>query len=261
MNGKAYESHNESAAAKLLFLCDHASSAVPDELGTLGLDDSDFARHIASDLGAGALTRDLSARFEAPAIIGRWSRLVVDLNRGADDPTVVAKLSDGRIVPGNATLDRAGVEDRIARYHALYHETVAAKITEALARGLVPIIVSMHSFTPVWRGVQRPWHIGVLWDRDGRLALPMMERLRREKDLVVGDNEPYTGALENDCLYRHGTMNGLPHVLIEVRQDLIADPAGAPSRAGIEHWGARIARCLGDALQAMGPPTILVSKT
>lgn len=254
MNGDAYETHNLSASAKLLFLCDHAANAVPPELGTLGLEPADFARHIASDIGAGALTRDLADRFAAPAVIGRWSRLVVDLNRGADDPTVVAKLSDGRIIPGNAPLDEDGVGLRIARYHAPYHETIAAKISGALENGIVPVIVSMHSFTPVWRGSPRVWHIGVLWDRDRRLAHPLMERLRREKDLVIGDNEPYTGALENDCLYRHGTMNGLPHVLIEVRQDLIGDAAG------VKQWGARIEAALRDAMQAMGPPAIVFSR-
>jgi predicted N-formylglutamate amidohydrolase len=251
MIGEAYESHNDHASAKVLFLCDHGSNAVPQELGTLGLDASDFARHIAYDIGAAALTRELSERFAAPAIIGRWSRLVVDLNRGADDPTVVAKLSDGRIVPANAALSGAEVEERIARYHAPYHAAVAGRIANARADGIVPVLVSIHSFTPVWRGLQRPWHIGVLWDRDGRLAQPLLARLRRESGLVVGDNEPYTGALENDCLYRHGTMNGLPHVLIEVRQDLIADTAG------IAHWAGRIETVLRDAMQAMGPPTIL----
>ena len=254
MIGEAYESHNFQAPAKLLFLCDHGSNEVPPELGTLGLQPQDFAAHIAFDIGAAALTRELARAFEAPAVIGRWSRLVVDLNRGADDPTVVAKLSDGRIVPANATLNRAGIEERIARYHAPYHGRIAEKIAAALAAGIVPVIVSMHSFTPVWRGKPRPWHIGVLWDRDGRLALPLMERFREEHDLVVGDNEPYTGALENDCLYRHGTMNGLPHVLIEVRQDLIADPKG------IVYWAGRIERCLRDAMQAMGPASILSSR-
>jgi len=114
----------------------------------------------------------------------------------------------------------------------------------------VPVLVSVHSFTPQWRGHQRPWHVGVLWDRDGRLALPLLERLRREPDMTTGDNEPYSGELENDTLYRHGTMNGLPHVLIEVRQDLIAD------KEGVAHWAARLHRALGDALQTMGPPDI-----
>jgi len=114
--------------------------------------------------------------------------------------------------------------------------------------------VSMHSFTPIWRGTPRPWHIGVLWDRDGRLAKPLMDRLVREGDIVVGDNEPYSGELENDCLYRHGTMNGLPHVLIEVRQDLISDDAG------IAHWAARLEPILRDAIETMGPAEIAFTR-
>jgi len=253
-----YELRNEGAAPSLLFLCDHASNAVPPELGTLGLTQGDFASHIAYDIGAASLTRALSDRFQAPAILARWSRLVVDLNRGADDPTVVIKLSDGRIVPGNRAADRNGIAARIAEYHAPYHQAIAARIETAKVQGgaqpIAPVLVSMHSFTPIWRGKPRPWHIGILWDKDGRLARPLMARLKREPGLVVGDNEPYSGELENDCLYRHGTMNGLAHVLIEVRQDLISD------EAGIAHWAARLETWLRDALAAMGLPSIEFSR-
>jgi predicted N-formylglutamate amidohydrolase len=236
--------------ATLLFLCDHASREVPGELDGLGLPAEAFGRHIASDIGAAGLTRKLAARFASPAILARWSRLVVDLNRGADDPTVVMKLSDGRIVPGNRQLDRDGVRERIRRYHAPYHAAIAEHVRGALQRGRVPVLISMHSFTPVWRGFRRAWHIGVLWDRDDRLARPLLQRLAREKDWVVGDNEPYSGELENDCLFQHGTMNGLPHVLIEVRQDLIADAAG------VEGVAARLQPILRDALDDMGAPAI-----
>ena len=123
-----FELRNGGAAGTIIFLCDHAANDVPHELGTLGLPPSDFASHIAYDIGAAGLTRGLADRFEAPAILGRWSRLVIDLNRGADDPTVVMKLSDGRIVPGNRAADRTGVAERIARYHAPYHEAIAARI-------------------------------------------------------------------------------------------------------------------------------------
>jgi predicted N-formylglutamate amidohydrolase len=249
-----YEVRNGGAVPTLLFLCDHASNAVPQELGTLGLSPSDFAAHIAYDIGAASLTRTLADRFEAPAILARWSRLVIDLNRGGDDPTVVMKLSDGRIVPGNRAADRNAVAARIARYHAPYHQVIAASIAAARAQGIAPVLISMHSFTPIWRGRPRPWHIGILWDKDGRLAKPLMTRLKREPDIVVGDNEPYSGELENDCLYRHGTMNGLPHVLIEVRQDLIAD------EAGIVRWAARLENVLRDAIAAMGPPYIEFSR-
>jgi predicted N-formylglutamate amidohydrolase len=250
MNESAYRAYNEQRPARLLFLCDHASNAVPAELNLLGLSEADFARHIAYDIGAAELTRRLADLWDAPALLARWSRLVVDLNRGADDPTVVMKLSDGRVVPGNRDLDRNGVEARIRRFHAPYHAAIAALIRDAAATGIVPILVSVHSFTPLWRGEKRPWHTGVLWDKDGRLALPLLERLRREGDIQVGDNEPYSGELENDTLYRHGTMNGLPHVLIEVRQDLIAD------EAGVERWAQRLKRVLADAIETMGTPQI-----
>ena len=251
---RPYEIHNGDATGTLLFLCDHASNAVPAELKALGLADADFASHIASDIGAAQLTRALADGFAAPAVLARWSRLLVDLNRGADDPTVVMKLSDGRIIPGNRALDRRAVGERVLRYHAPYHEAIAARIGASLARGAVPVLVSMHSFTPVWRGSLRPWHIGILWDKDGRLAKPLMTRLQADGDIVVGDNEPYSGELENDCLYRHGTMNGIPHVLIEVRQDLIAD------EAGIARWAARLERALREALEAMGAPHIMFTR-
>jgi len=246
-----YEIRNNGAAHGLLFLCDHAANAVPAELGSLGLSSSDFQTHIAYDIGAASLTRALADRFGAPAILARWSRLLVDLNRGADDPTVVMKLSDGRVIPGNRMLDEAGVGMRVARFHAPYHDRIAAEIANARENSIVPVHVSMHSFTPVWRGKARPWHVGILWDRDSRLAKPLMARLAREGDIIVGDNEPYSGALENDCLYRHGTMNGLPHVLIEVRQALIADPPG------ILRWATRLDQALHDAIEAMGTPGIL----
>jgi predicted N-formylglutamate amidohydrolase len=246
----AFEMCNGGATAGLLFLCDHASNTVQAELGDLGLSPESFASHIAYDIGAADVTRRLAASFAAPAVLARWSRLVVDLNRGADDPTVVMKLSDGRIVTGNRDADAA---ERVARYHAPYHRAVAAKLDEAIAQGLWPVIVSMHSFTPIWRGQKRPWHIGILWDKDPRLAHALMERLAREADIVVGDNEPYSGALENDTLYRHGTMRGLPHVLIEMRQDLVA------SEEGRAFWAKRLAGVLRDALHAMGPSKLFSS--
>ena len=142
--------------AWIIFLCDHASRAVPEELGTLGLPEKTLAGHISSDLGAGALTRAVAKRLDAPAVLSRFSRLVVDLNRGADDPTVVAQLSDGHIVPGNHDLTRVQIAERIARYHAPYHAAIESRIAAARAQGIVPVLVSIHSFTPVWRGDARP---------------------------------------------------------------------------------------------------------
>jgi predicted N-formylglutamate amidohydrolase len=206
-----------------ILLCDHASRLVPPEFGDLGLAPDLFATHIASDIGAAEVTRTLAAHFGAAAVLARWSRLVIDLNRGEDDPTLVMTLSDGSIIPGNVGAD---VESRIARFHRPYHRRIAQEIS----RRAEPVLVSMHSFTPAWKGRARPWEVGILWDRDGRLAVPLMARLRAA-GFTVGDNEPYSGALENDCLYRHGTMNALPHVLIEIRQDLIASGGEARSFA------------------------------
>ncbi|HUO93249.1 MAG TPA: DUF1244 domain-containing protein [Rhizomicrobium sp.] len=233
----------------LIFVCDHASNALPKAYGTLGLSRDAFDTHIAYDIGAADVTRTLAKTFGAPAILAAWSRLLIDLNRGADDPTLVMKLSDGRIVPGNRNADAKEVADRLARFHAPYHAAIADEIAHARAAGRVPVLVSMHSFTPAWKGVRRPWEVGVLWDKDGRLAYPLMAALGRA-GFVVGDNEPYSGELENDCMYVHGTMNGLPHVLIEIRQDLIA------TRGDAEAFAQRLVPILDDALAAMGPPEI-----
>jgi predicted N-formylglutamate amidohydrolase len=217
MTENAFEAIAGRDDCPLLFLCDHASNALPE--GGLGLAPGLLATHIAYDIGAAAMTRALAEAYGAPAFLGGWSRLLIDLNRGADDPTLVMKLSDGSIIPGNARAGASEVARRIARFHAPYH----AAIDTALNRmGPDAVVISMHSFTPAWKGRPRPWQVGVLYDRDMRLAAPLMARLH-EAGFVVGDNEPYSGALEGDTLYQHGTLRGLPHVLIEIRQDLIAD--------------------------------------
>jgi predicted N-formylglutamate amidohydrolase len=199
----------------VLFLCDHASNALPP--GGLGLDAGLLSTHIAHDIGAAAVTRALAKAYGAPALLGTWSRLMIDLNRGTDDPTLVMKLSDGSIIPGNAGADAAEVERRIARFHAPYHAAIDAQLDLI---GPDAVLVSMHSFTPSWKGRPRRWEVGILYDRDRRLAQPLMTRLA-DAGLTVGDNEPYSGALEGDTLWRHGTCRGLPHVLIEIRQDLV----------------------------------------
>jgi predicted N-formylglutamate amidohydrolase len=216
MTENAFEAIPGTAGSRLLLLCDHASNALPP--GGLGLDPILTATHIAHDIGAAAVTRTLAAAYGAPAFLGAWSRLLIDLNRGADDPTVVMKLSDGSIIPGNAHADAAEVARRIAAFHAPYHAAIAVALND-MARDAV--VISIHSFTPAWKGRPRPWEVGVLYDRDRRLADPLMRRLS-EAGFTVGDNEPYSGALEGDTLYQHGTLRGLPHALIEIRQDLIA---------------------------------------
>ncbi|HWY66797.1 MAG TPA: N-formylglutamate amidohydrolase, partial [Rhizomicrobium sp.] len=185
----------------------------------------------AYDIGAAAVTRALAKAYGAPAFLGGWSRLLIDLNRGADDPTIVMKLSDGSIIPGNVLGNRdaeaADAARRINTFHAPYHAAIAAALDRM---GPDAVVISMHSFTPAWKGHPRPWEVGVLYDRDTRLAAPLMARLQ-EAGFAVGDNEPYSGALEGDTLYQHGTLRGLPHVLIEIRQDLIATDDAAQAFA------------------------------
>lgn len=203
--------------APLLFLCDHASKAVPHEYGGLGLAPKLFETHIAYDIGAAIVTEALARAYGAAALLGGVSRLLIDLNRGPDDPTLVMKLSDGSIIPGNRGADAGEVARRLARFHAPYH----AAIREQIARiGDAAILISMHSFTPAWKGVKRPWEMGVLYGRDARLAAPLMAHLKAA-GFTVGDNEPYTGALEGDTLDTHGTKTGHANVLIEIRQDFL----------------------------------------
>ncbi|MEW5963938.1 MAG: N-formylglutamate amidohydrolase [Pseudomonadota bacterium] len=226
------------ADAGLVILCDHAENAFPLEYGTLGLPPAEIARHIAYDIGAAGIVERLARELEAPAVLSRFSRLLIDLNRGADDPTLIMRFSDGAVIPGNRHLDDTERKHRFARFYEPYHRAVTEVVDRCQCHHAMPVLLSIHSFTEVWRGEIRPWQVGVLWDSDRRLAGPMIEELLAEGDLLVGDNEPYSGKLQGDTMWRHGTMRGLPHALIEVRQDLIRDVAGQAE------WAHRLARVL-----------------
>jgi predicted N-formylglutamate amidohydrolase len=226
----------------LLILVDHASNFVPADYRRLGLREAELDRHIAYDIGAGALARVLAERFRAPAILTRFSRLVIDPNRGEDDPTLIMRLSDGAVVPGNAAVDAAERELRLDRFYRPYHAAIERQIGAMLASGAPPAILSLHSYTPVWKGTRRPWHAGILWDRDPRFARLLIDKLAAEPALHIGDNEPYLGALKNDTMYRHGTGRGLAHALLEVRNDLIETPAG------VLEWADRLQPILRDNL-------------
>lgn len=236
---------NPDGDPAVLLVCDHASNFVSPEFNGLGLPAEAFSRHIAYDIGAAPVTAELSRILNAPAVLAGFSRLLIDPNRGADDPTLVMKLSDGAIIPGNRYADAATIADRVAQYYKPYHQAIADRIAAARARSIAPAILSLHSFTPIFQSYARPWHIGILWDRDGRIALPLLESLRADSGLCVGDNQPYSGELIGDCMYQHGTQNGLPHVLIELRQDLIVDKSGA------ERWAELLAAHLRPILQAI----------
>ncbi|BCJ89821.1 N-formylglutamate amidohydrolase [Terrihabitans soli] len=227
---------------RLLILCDHASNALPKDYALLGLPEAEFERHIAYDIGAAGVVRRLAEILGANAVLSGFSRLLIDPNRGPDDPTLVMRLSDGSVIPGNARIGPEEVTKRMQAYYEPYHAAITGLIDEALDLGDVPVLVSIHSFTPSWKGVPRRWQAGLLWDKDPRLAGPLIEELKAE-GLVTGDNEPYDGALENDTMYRHGTLRGLPHALIEVRQDLISEPDGQAE------WAERLARMLTSILK------------
>ena len=214
-----------SATSGILLLCDHAENTLPPEYGSLGLPPEQLERHIAYDPGAAGITRHMARILGAPAVLTRYSRLLIDPNRGEYDPTLIMRISDGSTVPGNARITSAERQKRIKRFYRPYHEAIDRIIDTMIAAGKVPVIFSIHSFTENWRGWLRPWQAGVLWDRDPRLAIPLINALRRDPALTVGDNEPYAGSLPGDCINRHATMRGLANALIEVRQDLIRDEA------------------------------------
>ena len=233
----------------LLILCDHAENSIPEPHGTLGLKPQDLNRHIAYDLGAAGVAERLAQELGAPAVLSRFSRLLIDPNRGLDDPTLIMQISDGLIVAGNVGLTPEEIETRIARYYLPYHQVIGEAIDSAIDSGKPPVVVSVHSFTQAWKGVTRPWSVGVLWDKDPRFALPLLAALREIPGIEVGDNAPYSGQLKGDTLYRHGTTRGLAHALIEVRQDLILSPEGQAEWA--MHLAQALRKVMGDGSSAL----------
>ena len=226
-----------------VLLCDHASNAIPAALGDLGLDREVRQRHIAWDIGAAEVTRQLAAMLSAPAVLSGYSRLVADCNRAPGDPTSMRQISDGVIVPGNRDLDAGARARRAESCFWPYHRTVAGTIERVASRGIVPAVVSVHSCTPSMRGVRRPWHIGVLSGRDRRMADPMIAELSRDPELCIGDNEPYSGLDPHGyTIETHALPGGRPNVLLEIRQDLIATSDGA------RDWAGRIGRALAAVL-------------
>ena len=239
----AYEIIGENRASRWLITCDHASNHVPEDMngGDLGLSAADMRRHIAHDIGAASVTRHLAEHLNATAILSRFSRLVIDLNRGEDDPTLLMRFYDGTIIPGNRHANEVELTRRLNAYYRPYH----AAYTRLAARRDDTVIVAVHSFTPRLNGrAPRPWHISLLFADDQRLSQPLLHRLRQEPDLCVGTNEPYAGYLPGDTIDRHALQHGRPNVLLEFRHDLIADQTG--QRA----WAACLAPMLTDAMNS-----------
>ncbi|MBK1660392.1 N-formylglutamate amidohydrolase [Paracraurococcus ruber] len=230
---------NESGGSPFVLLCEHASNWIPPALAGLGLPPADLVRHIAWDIGAAGLARDLSRRLDAPLFLGGCSRLVIDLNRPPGAPTSIPVISEATAIPGNGDLPPAERARREADWFHPFHDRVAALLDQRRAAGRPAAVIGVHSFTPVFLGVARPWHAGILHARAEGFGRALVARLAAEPGLVVGDNEPYRIEPEHDYTVPvHGDARGLDAVLLEVRQDLLA------TQAGIEAWAARLAAAL-----------------
>jgi predicted N-formylglutamate amidohydrolase len=235
---------NTEGKAPVLVTCDHASRHVPKSLRNLGLDTESLKLHIGWDIGAADVSRGLARRLDAPALLAGYSRLVIDCNRDLDDPTSMPAVSDGVPVPGNRNLGPAAKAQRVEALFKPYHGAVEAALDRFAQRGVHPAVLSIHSFTPFMNGFARPWHIGILWDKDPRMAVPMLAALRREAGLVVGDNEPYSAREPAGYTVRtHAEKRGLPHLNVEIRQDLIETDAGTAE------WADRLVRVLTPILE------------
>jgi predicted N-formylglutamate amidohydrolase len=231
--------------SRWLITCDHAANTVPPFVnsGCLGLGAADMARHIAYDVGAAGVARELAAQLDAPVILSNFSRLVIDPNRGEDDPTLLMKLYDGTIIPGNRHAGHDELTLRLNRCYRPYHTALA----ELAARRPDTVLVSVHSFTRQLQGrPPRPWHVGVLYAADERLSRPLIARLREEQDLCVGENEPYGGHLPGDAIARHAIAYQRPNVLLELRNDLIEQHDDQIA------WARRLAPILNDAADRAG---------
>lgn len=228
-----------AADARALIICDHASRHIPPALGNLGVEETLLYRHIAWDIGAADVARRLAQLLNVPAVLCGTSRLVIDCNRRPGDQSSIPEVSDGIAIPGNCGLDDAARQQRVDRYFRPYHDEIRRHLDAFATRGQVPAIISVHSFTPIMEGFERPWHVGLLWDKDDRMARQAIRELRRDATLDVGENEPYTGwDPRSYALYEYGEDVGNPMCVFEIRQDLIDTHHAA------EAWAHKLAAAL-----------------
>lgn len=230
---------NTNGASPFLLTCDHYGRVIPDALGDLGLPESELTRHIAWDIGIAGVAEQVSDALGAHLIAQRYSRLVIDCNRPPKVASSIPVLSEATAIPGNEGISSAEADARRVAIFAPYHDRIDAAIDARLAQGRPTVLVSLHSFTPVYAGVARPWHIGTLYHHDRTVAPLLLRLLRAEGDLVVGDNQPYAVSdLTDFTIPVHGEKRGLMNTGIEIRQDLIADEAGQAQ------WAERLTRLL-----------------
>ncbi len=233
-------------SSTFLFTAEHAGRALPSRLGSLGLKDRDLDRHIAWDIGIAGVTRCLSEKLDAPAVLQAYSRLVVDCNRWPTAKDFVTAFSEDTMIPGNVGLRRDEIEARSNEIFHPYHHAIRDLLDARTARSQATVLVAMHSCTPVYLGVSRPWHVGVLYDKDPTFARIILELLHGEGKLIVGDNEPYVLTSDKDyAVPVHGEQRGIPHVEIEIRQDLIQTDSGQ------REWGERMAEVFREGLDRL----------
>jgi predicted N-formylglutamate amidohydrolase len=231
--------HRAHGDSPFVLIADHAGQRIPARLGDLGLPQAELDRHIGWDIGIAGLAERLSEKLDAFAILQTYSRLVIDCNRPLEAPGSIVAVSDGTAIPGNESLDDDARTARALEIFAPYHARITQELDRRSEESPAPVLVSLHSFTPVFAGFVRPWHTGVLYHRDARLAHALRDALRAEAGMVVGDNEPYAVSDTSDfAVPVHGEQRGLLHVELEIRQDLIDDAAGQ------EEWAERLARIL-----------------
>jgi len=248
MDAPPFESINELGQAGVLLVCDHASNALPASYGTLGLDSEHLDRHIAFDIGAADVTRRMSRSLDAPAVLSGYSRLLIDCNRQPGHSMSIPEISDNIEIPLNRALSEEEVARRQAKYFKPFHGAVERSLENFSSRGVVPAYVAMHSFTPTMNGYERPWHVGILWNKDPRIAEPLIEILSAWSGIVVGENQPYSGRdSEGYSIHTHGGDRGIPNVLIEVRQDLL------DTHHGVELWSVRIGQAVSAVVSRLAP--------
>ena len=234
--------HNENGRSPFLIVADHAGNSMPRALRRLGLSETERGRHIAWDIGIAAVCRLVADTLDGTLVQQNYSRLVIDCNRTPGSETSIPKISELTPIPGNVALSEDQKATRVREIFRPYHERIEIELDRRRQAGRPAALIAMHSFTPVFKGVARPWHAGVLYNRDPRFAHLFMPLLKREEGLVIGDNEPYSVTDASDyTIPVHGERRGLHHVAIEVRQDLIADDKGQRG------WGLLLARLLAQA--------------
>ena len=223
--------YNEDKESNFLIICDHASNHIPAEYNCLGLSRAILDTHIAYDIGAKEVALSISKFLKCPLVMTDFSRLLIDANRGVDDPTLIMKISDESVIEGNKNISFKNNGDeklkRINFFYEVYHNKISDIINKSISKKVFPAILSIHSFTPFWKGKKRSIDLGILWDSDDRLPNIFFNYLNKNyKNMDIGNNTPYSGRLKNDTLYKHGTSQGLANILIEIRQDLITDSKG-----------------------------------